>query len=82
MIAKVCLVDDGPPTVAVGAANLALLDLAFQVGDRALAAGELDDTRTLDSDVVEVQDHRILLPAIDARRFPKVAEQVEKVPAS
>jgi hypothetical protein len=62
--------------------DLAFRNLAFKAGDRALAAGELDDPRMLDSDVVEVQDHRILLPAIDAKRFPKVAEQVEKVPAS
>ena len=74
MFTVVRLLDDGPPTVAVGAANLALRDLALKVGDRALAAGELDDARALDSDVVEVQDDRILLAAIDTRRFPKVAE--------
>jgi hypothetical protein len=81
MMAEVRLLDDCPATVTVGAAHLALRHLSFQVGDRALPAGELHHTGTLDADVIEVQYHRIPLAAVDARRVSKVVEAEEEVAA-
>ena len=81
MIAEVRLLDDSPAPVTVGAAHLALRDLSFQVGNRALPPGKLHHTGTLDADVIEVQYHRIALAAVDARRVSKVVEEEEEVAA-
>lgn len=82
MIAEVPLFDDGPTAVAeVRAPDFALRDLALEVLDRTLPSGELDHTGSLGADVIEAQDHRIALAAVDARRVSKVFEEMEEVAA-
>jgi hypothetical protein len=71
---------DGFPAVAVGASNLALLDLRSKVLERILIEGERHDTLTaLRPDVVEFQHHHIGLPAADTSRVAKVVQQVAQV---
>jgi hypothetical protein len=82
MIAEVPLFNDGSPAVAVRTPHLALRDLAFQGRDRALPTRELYDSAAFDTDVVEIQDHRILLSTVDAWRPSQVLEQEEKVAAA
>jgi hypothetical protein len=66
MIAEVPLLDDRVAPMAVRAPNLAGCDLPLEDGNRALTASQLDHPRRLFSDVMEIQDDGIGLPARDA----------------
>ena len=52
--------------MAIRTADLALRNLSLENGDCALTIGQLHDTSRLLTDVVEIQDDRISLPAHDA----------------
>jgi hypothetical protein len=79
MMAEVSLLNDRPPTVAVGASNLALRHLAFQRGDRVLGVRQPNDRVFLDTDVVEVENDRVALATVDATRRLQVVHDEEQV---
>jgi hypothetical protein len=71
---------NGLPPVAVGAPNLALVDLGLKICQRVLEEGERDDAfASLRPYVVELKDHYIPLPAPHARDVPKVIEEVTEI---
>jgi hypothetical protein len=81
MMAKMSgLPANGLPTMAVGAPNLALVDLGSEARQRVLIEGEGDHAfAPFRPDVVEFEDHYIRFPAGDASCVPKVIEKVTEV---
>ena len=80
MMAEVVLLLGCAPSVARGAANLALADLPLQRGDRVLAVGELNDSGAFCPHMVEVENDRIPLTAVDAPRRLEICKEEEHVP--
>jgi hypothetical protein len=83
MMAKMSgLPANGLPPVAVDTPNLALVDLGSEVRQGVLKEGEGDHAfAPFRPYVVEFEDHHIRFPAADARRVPKVIEEVTEVPS-
>jgi hypothetical protein len=83
MMAKMSgLPANGLLPVAVGAPNLALVDLGSEVSQGVLKEGEGDHAfAPFRAYVVEFEDHCIRFPAADARCVPKVIEEVTEVPS-
>jgi hypothetical protein len=75
MIAKVPLLHDRAPAMAIGASNLALVDLTLEHRDGDLSASELNHSGSLGADMIEIQYDGIPLAAVHATGLPKVVKK-------
>jgi hypothetical protein len=67
------------PPVAVRTANLAMGDFGVDRRDAAAVPGQARDFGSLRADVIEVEDDRISLLAVDAPALPKDRVKVSEV---
>lgn len=71
---------NGVAPVAVRASNLALVDLRLQKGQRMFIEGQRHHAfAAFRPHVVELEDHDVRLPTVDARRLSEVLQEETQV---
>jgi hypothetical protein len=76
------LLPNGSATMTVGAPDLTVADFPLERRDRVLEERESHHAATLGADVVELQDDKVRLTAVEAPGTPEMVDDEEEVPSS